>query len=80
VSPAVYWYAKSGESQVRAERRENPIEWRSSSRLYARVAGRPPECRDSIADALLGAAPPSIIYAFLMDYCIAGLAAGATKG
>jgi multiple sugar transport system permease protein len=30
--------------------------------------------------ALLGAAPPRIIYAFLMDYYIAGLTAGATKG
>jgi multiple sugar transport system permease protein len=30
--------------------------------------------------ALLGAAPPLIIYVFLMDYYIAGLTAGATKG
>ena len=30
--------------------------------------------------ALLGAAPPLIVYAFLMDYYIAGLTAGATKG
>jgi multiple sugar transport system permease protein len=30
--------------------------------------------------ALLGAAPPVVIYAFLMDYYIAGLTAGATKG
>jgi len=30
--------------------------------------------------ALLGAAPPLIIYAFLMHYYIAGLTAGATKG
>jgi len=30
--------------------------------------------------ALLGAAPPLIIYAFLMDYYISGLTAGATKG
>jgi len=30
--------------------------------------------------ALLGALPPLIIYAFLMDYYIAGLTAGATKG
>src|SRR4029077_20021328 len=30
--------------------------------------------------ALLGAPPPLIIYAFLMDYYIAGLTAGATKG
>src|ERR1700682_2914391 len=29
--------------------------------------------------ALLGAAPPLVIYAFLMDYYIAGLTAGATK-
>jgi len=30
--------------------------------------------------ALLGAAPPLIIYAFLIDYYISGLTAGATKG
>jgi len=30
--------------------------------------------------ALIGAAPPLVIYAFLMDYYIAGLTAGATKG
>jgi multiple sugar transport system permease protein len=30
--------------------------------------------------ALLGAEPPVIINAFLMDYYLAGLAAGATKG
>ena len=30
--------------------------------------------------ALLGAAPPLIIHAFLMDYYIAGLTSGATKG
>jgi len=30
--------------------------------------------------ALLGAMPPLVIYAFLMDYYIAGLTAGATKG
>src|SRR5437763_6239887 len=30
--------------------------------------------------ALLGAAPPLLIYAFLTDYYIAGLTAGATKG
>src|SRR5689334_24797796 len=30
--------------------------------------------------ALLGAAPPLIIYVFLMDYYFAGLTAGATKG
>jgi len=29
---------------------------------------------------LLGAAPPLIVYAFLMDYYIAGLTSGATKG
>jgi multiple sugar transport system permease protein len=29
---------------------------------------------------LLGALPPLLIYAFLMDYYIAGLTAGATKG
>ena len=33
-----------------------------------------------MAGGLLGAAPPMIIYAFLMDYYIAGLTAGATKG
>jgi multiple sugar transport system permease protein len=33
-----------------------------------------------MAGGLLGAAPPLIIYAFLMDYYIAGLTAGATKG
>ena len=30
--------------------------------------------------ALLAAAPPVVVYAFLMDYYIAGLTAGATKG
>jgi multiple sugar transport system permease protein len=30
--------------------------------------------------ALLGAAPPLVIYAFLMDYYISGLTTGATKG
>ena len=39
----------------------------------AAVLGSPP-------GALLGAASPLIIYAFLMDYYIAGLTAGATKG
>jgi multiple sugar transport system permease protein len=33
-----------------------------------------------MAGALLAAAPPLVIYAFLMDYYIAGLTAGATKG
>jgi multiple sugar transport system permease protein len=33
-----------------------------------------------MAACLLGAAPPLVIYAFLMDYYIAGLTAGATKG
>ena len=33
-----------------------------------------------MAGALLGAMPPLIIYVFLMDYYIAGLTAGATKG
>jgi multiple sugar transport system permease protein len=28
----------------------------------------------------VAAAPPLIVYAFLMDYYIAGLTAGATKG
>lgn len=30
--------------------------------------------------ALIAAAPPLVIYAFLMDYSIGGLTAGATKG
>src|SRR5213595_3751274 len=33
-----------------------------------------------MAGALVAAAPPLIVYAFLMDYYIAGLTAGATKG
>ncbi|HLI14196.1 MAG TPA: carbohydrate ABC transporter permease [Alphaproteobacteria bacterium] len=33
-----------------------------------------------MAGCLLAAAPPLVIYAFLMDYYIAGLTAGATKG
>ncbi len=33
-----------------------------------------------MAACLLGAMPPLLIYAFLMDYYIAGLTAGATKG
>src|SRR6202795_1159114 len=33
-----------------------------------------------MAGALIAGAPPLIIYAFLMDYYIAGLTAGATKG
>ena len=33
-----------------------------------------------MAACLLGALPPLLIYAFLMDYYIAGLTAGATKG
>jgi multiple sugar transport system permease protein len=33
-----------------------------------------------MAGALMAAAPPLVIYAFLMDYYIAGLTAGATKG
>ena len=33
-----------------------------------------------MAGALMAAAPPVIIYAFLMDYYIAGLTSGATKG
>ncbi|HTP84967.1 MAG TPA: carbohydrate ABC transporter permease [Alphaproteobacteria bacterium] len=33
-----------------------------------------------MAGALIAAAPPLLIYAFLMDYYIAGLTAGATKG
>ena len=33
-----------------------------------------------MAGALLAAAPPVVLYAFLMDYYIAGLTSGATKG
>ena len=33
-----------------------------------------------MAGSLMAAAPPVIVYAFLMDYYIAGLTAGATKG
>jgi multiple sugar transport system permease protein len=33
-----------------------------------------------MAGALLAALPPVIVYVFLMDYYIAGLTAGATKG
>ncbi|MDP6351209.1 MAG: carbohydrate ABC transporter permease, partial [Alphaproteobacteria bacterium] len=33
-----------------------------------------------MSGALLAAAPPVILYAFLMDYYIAGLTSGATKG
>ena len=33
-----------------------------------------------MAGALMAALPPVIVYAFLMDYYIAGLTAGATKG
>ncbi len=33
-----------------------------------------------MAGALIAAAPPLVIYALLMDYYIAGLTAGATKG
>ena len=33
-----------------------------------------------MAGALMAATPPVILYAFLMDYFIAGLTAGATKG
>ena len=36
--------------------------------------------RQIMTGALLGAAAPLIIYAFLMDYYLAGLTAGATKG
>jgi multiple sugar transport system permease protein len=36
--------------------------------------------RQIMTGALLGAALPLIIYAFLMDYYLAGLTAGATKG
>jgi multiple sugar transport system permease protein len=33
-----------------------------------------------MAGALMAAAPPVLVYAFLMDYYVAGLTAGATKG
>jgi multiple sugar transport system permease protein len=33
-----------------------------------------------MAGALMAALPPVVVYAFLMDYYIAGLTAGATKG
>ncbi len=33
-----------------------------------------------MAGSVIAAAPPVIVYAFLMDYYIAGLTAGATKG
>jgi multiple sugar transport system permease protein len=33
-----------------------------------------------MAAALMAAAPPVLVYAFLMDYYVAGLTAGATKG
>jgi len=33
-----------------------------------------------MAGCVLGAAPPVLVYAFLMDYYVAGLTAGATKG
>jgi len=33
-----------------------------------------------MAAALMAAAPPVIVYVFLMDYYVAGLTAGATKG
>jgi multiple sugar transport system permease protein len=42
--------------------------------------GRRLQLGEIMTGALLGAAPPLIIYAFLMDYYIAGLTAGATKG
>ena len=33
-----------------------------------------------MAACVLAATPPVVVYAFLMDYYIAGLTAGATKG
>ncbi len=33
-----------------------------------------------MAGCVIGAAPPILVYAFLMDYYVAGLTAGATKG
>ena len=33
-----------------------------------------------MAACVIGAAPPIIIYTFLMDYYVAGLTAGSTKG
>src|SRR5437762_995628 len=44
------------------------------------IKGHAVICGQIMPGALLGAAPPLIIYAFLMDYYIAGLTAGATKG
>ena len=51
----------------------------ASAAFGLNVKGRASRDR-RMTGALLGAAPPLIIYAFLMDYYIAGLTAGATKG
>ena len=50
------------------------------SKERAELEQRKAALTDSLTGALLGAAPPLVIYAFLMDYYIAGLTAGATKG
>ena len=69
--------------------RISSIRWPSLPLRPARAAGRHRHDADQgrrlqlgqiMTGALLGAAPPLIIYAFLMDYYIAGLTAGATKG
>jgi multiple sugar transport system permease protein len=59
----------------------------STDRLTLPVEILPALIRDDLyawrqitTGALLGAAPPLIINAFFMDYYLAGLAAGATKG
>ena len=46
----------------------------------ARILGRRDGALAVPRPGCCGAAPPLIIYAFLMDYYIAGLTAGATKG
>src|SRR5262249_55287187 len=58
-----------------------------AGRGVCRVGIAPPLTRGAFSTggqtrpgALMGGAPPLIIYAFLMDYYIAGLTAGATKG
>ena len=44
------------------------------------VASHPLSRRKALKLGAAAAAPPVIVYAFLMDYYIAGLTAGATKG
>ena len=50
---------------------EGLVEARRGSGFYVATASSP---------LVLAAAPPVVLYAFLMDYYIAGLTAGATKG